>query len=113
MEHDDREDAAMTQRALSALPTVPVPADLQARIMADFDAVQASLLKRAARVRWRDLFWPGAPLWKPATVLALSLIIGLAAGVFVPTGVLSSDTTDQTQVSSLDSASALDFSGDL
>jgi hypothetical protein len=114
MERDDVADAAVTQRALSALPTVPVPPALAARILADFDAVQGARAKRAAPLaRWREALWPGAPLWKPATVLALSLIVGLTVGAFLPAGDSTSDTSDQTQVSSLDSGSVLDISGDL
>ncbi|MDE2181640.1 MAG: hypothetical protein KGJ78_01325 [Alphaproteobacteria bacterium] len=108
----EHEDAALTQQALSALPTVPVPAELAARILADFDAVAAGLARRPAN-RWRDALWPGVPVWKPATVLALSLMVGLAAGALLPSSAFSGDNTDQTQVSSLDSGSALDLSGDL
>jgi hypothetical protein len=118
MAQDDLDnDAAFAQRAVSRLPTVAVPASLEARILAGFDAVAArrrrSLWNAPARLAgaWRDAVWPGAPAWKPATVLALSLAIGVTAGAMVPASALTRD--DQTQVSSLDTNSVLDISGDL
>ena len=118
MAQDDLDlDGAFAQRALSRLPSVAVPPALEARILADFDAAAArrrrTLWNAPARLMgaWRDAVWPGAPAWKPATVLALSLMIGLAAGALVPSSALTRD--DQTQVSSSDSNSVLDISGDL
>lgn len=113
-----QQDAAFAQRTVSALPSVPVPAELEARILADFDAVAArrraspwNLPARLVR-GWRDLVWPGAPVWKPATALALSLAIGLLAGAVVPSSAFVQQ--DQTQVSSVDTTtSTLEISGDL
>jgi len=108
------EDAAFADSALRALPSVPVPAALEARILADFDAIAAQLrrgaLSRLLR-RWQNLIWPGAPLWKPASVLALSLIIGLTAGVLVPSTTLSGEQTVSSP--SYDTAEALEMSGEL
>lgn len=113
---DLEQDAAFAQRAVSSLPSVPVPGGLEARILADFDAVTArrrrSLAPGRLVRRWRDTMWPGAPMWKPAAVLALSLAVGLAAGAMVPSSAFVQQ--DQAQVSSLDTTtSTLEISGDL
>ena len=78
---------------------------LQARILADFDAVSAR------RARWSvsrlvDAVWPGAPVWKPACALGLSLMIGLGVGALLPV----SGALDETNVAF---APGLDFGGDL
>ncbi len=73
----------MLDRALDAVPTVPVPAHLEARILADFDR-QAGRNPGAWLRRRLDSIWPGVPLWQPAAALALSLVIGLGLGVFGP-----------------------------
>lgn len=103
------EDAAFADVVLKTLPSVAVPPQLEARILADFDAVAAErapgALSRLAH-RWRDVIWPGAPLWKPASMLALSLLVGLMAGAFVP-----SPASEQTNTAS-DSQSVLDMSGE-
>jgi hypothetical protein len=106
------DDAAFADGVLKALPTTAVPPELEARILADFDAVTA---KRAPGVflrlvhRWNDAVWPGAPLWKPASILALSLMIGVTAGAFVPSSDLSA--SEQTTTAA-EAPSILDLSGD-
>ena len=111
-------DAAFAARVLSGLPSVPVPGTLQARILADFDAVAA---KRKASpwawamrpVHWlRDVAWPSAPAWKPASIFALSLLFGLAAGVFVPSSTLTDVNSGQTEAAASDTVPDLDLSGD-
>ncbi len=66
---------------LKELPSVPVPAGLEARILADFD-------RQAMRPRWadrlREALWPGAPLWRPAGAVALALAVGVLVGSYVP-----------------------------
>lgn len=61
----------------------PASAALSARILGDFDAVSTR------RARWSlsrlvDAVWPGAPVWKPACALGLSLMIGLGVGALLP-----------------------------
>jgi hypothetical protein len=113
MGKDRMDDREFVETALKAVPSVAVPAALEARLLADFDALA---LKRAARAgflrRWRDAMWPGAPLWKPASVLALSLLIGLTAGTLMPTGNQVSAPSEQT-LAALDTTPVLDLSGDL
>ncbi len=106
------EDAAFADGVLKALPSVAVPPELEARILADFNAVAAKRAPGAVSrfmQRLRDAAWPGAPLWKPASILALSLLIGLTAGAFVPAADL---TSPEQTTASADTPSVLDISGD-
>ena len=113
-------DAAFAARVLSGLPSVPVPGTLEARILADFDAVAAK--RKASPWAWalhpvrslRDAVWPDAPAWQPASVFALSLLIGLAAGAFVPSSdVLPDGSSVQSQSLAYDTAPALDLAKDI
>jgi hypothetical protein len=109
-------DAAFAARTLAVLPAItPAPA-LEARILAQFDAVAA----RRARTPWAattrtmrrfgDAIWPGVPVWQPASILALSLLIGLAAGTLVPAWSGTNETSGQSL--SLDVPPVLDTSGE-
>jgi len=85
----------------------PAPAALSARILADFDAVSAR------RARWKfsrliDAIWPGAPAWKPAAVLGLSLMIGLGVGALLPVYGPAEDTSIAS-----DASPGIDFGGEL
>ena len=111
-------DALFAARVLAGLPSDPVPGTLEARILADFDAVAAkrkaplwALALRPAR-RLRDVVWPSAPAWQPASVFALSLLIGLAAGSLVPTSALTSVNSGQNETAAVDTVPDLDLSGD-
>lgn len=117
---DNRNDAEFTADLIRRLPTTPVPPTLEARILADFDTYAAKRKPGAVMrlvQRWRDRVWPGAPVWQPASLLALSLAIGLMAGTLVPLSTLSSasssaTSTDQT-LSAVDSTTASDLYKDL
>ncbi len=85
----------------------PTPAALSARILDDFDAVSAKRLG-AFLSRLVDAVWPGAPAWKPAVALGLSLMIGLGVGALLPIY----NAPDDTSVA-LDTAPGLDFGGEL
>jgi hypothetical protein len=112
---DNQDPAAFAARALALLGEEPAPAALEARILADFDRVAArpSLLTRFVRLLedTSEVVWPGAPVWQPASVLALALAAGLAAGLMVPSTALARDTSDSIQTASLDSVPQLDLSG--
>ena len=111
-------DAAFAARVLTGLPSVPVPAALEARILVDFDAIAA---KRKSSL-WaltmhpvqglRDAVWPDAPAWQPASVFALSLLIGLAAGTLVPSSALTNAGFVQDETPAVDTVPNLDLSGD-
>ena len=107
-------DTEFTGRMLDRLPAAEVPAALQARILADFDAVSA---KRGAWAAWMRglaaLAWPNAPVWKPVTAFTLSLLFGLAAGVFIPSSNLTRDTSDPLQQQLAAASPALEMLGDL
>jgi hypothetical protein len=104
-ETEQMDDARFVDAILKSLPTMAVPAALEARILADFD-------HRAGRRRFGILgrvgerLWPGAPAWQPASVLALSLAAGLMVGVFVPspttTTTVATTTTESTAIAALD-----------
>ena len=112
-------DAAFASRVVAALPGETAFAGLEARILADFDAAfaQRTPSPRLAARKWaerlRDMVWPSAPVWTPASVFALSLLMGLAAGAFVPSAAAESDNSDQAQSVSLDTTPSLDILGDL
>lgn len=112
---ENEQDAKFVNDLLRRLPTTPVSSALEARILADFDAVAAKrkpgALLRLAR-HWRDRVWPGAPVWQPISLLAVSLAIGLMAGTLVPTSTLTSTTTDQT-LTAVESTTAMDLYKDL
>jgi len=115
----EESDAAFAGRMLAALPAETVSATLEARILADFDAatVRRRFVPRFAAAKWaerlRDVVWPSAPVWKPASVFALSLLGGLAAGAFVPSASAETDSSDQVQTVALDKTPSLDLLGDL
>lgn len=99
------DDAQFVHQVLASLPTTAVPAALEARLMADFDRLAA---RQRAGV-WRrigDHLWPGVPAWKPVSVLAASLAMGLMAGIFVPspatTTAVAAAASDTTVVAALD-----------
>ncbi len=113
-----KNDAAFAARVLAGLPDVPAPGTLQARILADFDAVAAR--RKSSLWNWalhpvrslRDAVWPDAPAWQPASVFALSLLIGLAAGTLVPSSALTNVNSVQDETPAVDSVPNLDLSGD-
>jgi hypothetical protein len=88
---------------------------LSRRVLADFDAVtakrNASLGARIGAMlsRLTETAWPGAPLWKPAVALGLSLAIGLGVGALLPLDNSSDDTTTV----ALDTPQAIDLEAEL
>jgi hypothetical protein len=111
MTENDKNDTAFAHELLKGLPTVPVPAALEARILADFDRL-ALAPRKGVLARLGDRLWPGVPAWKPASVLALSLAMGLMAGVFVPSSAITVTDTTSVTVITLDTVSDLDFDRD-
>ena len=55
----------------------------------------------------------GAPAWKPATIFASSLVIGLAAGALVPSSALTGAGSGQDEAQTFDTIPSLDISGEL
>jgi hypothetical protein len=113
---DNRNDAEFVADLMQRLPSTPVAASLEARILDDFDRLAAkrapgALMRRL--LRWRDAVWPGAPLWQPASLLALSLLIGLMAGALVPASSLSTGTTADQTLTADDTTAAFDLYKDL
>lgn len=113
---NEMDDKIFAEKLIKALPTTAVSSALEARILADFDRISARRSRGLIGFAegWAARLWPGAPLWQPASVLALSLAIGLMAGAFVPSFNSASTTTastDQTLVA--DSTSVMDLYKDL
>jgi hypothetical protein len=113
-------DAAFASRALAVFADEKAGAGLEARILADFDRLVVPRPLRAAKAMrvlhgLSEAVWPGAPVWQPASVLALSLIVGLAAGLLLPSSVLGGGTSDTTQLASqsvsLETPPSFDLSG--
>jgi hypothetical protein len=110
------DDAAFADKFLKALPTTAVSPSLEARLLADFDRLalghREGWMARFAD-GWSELLWPGAPRWQPVSLLALSLVVGLAAGAFVPSQTAVTTTNaDQTLVVA-DTSSVMDLYKDL
>lgn len=109
-------DAAWLDALIERQPTVSIAAELETRILASFDDVtarrEAGIGAAIARLggRFRDAIWPGAPAWQPASVLALSLVVGVLAGNYLPMGDLISDQSEQTANIALDTPPAFDLS---
>ncbi len=87
-------DAAALDTTLDRLPTEDGSPALRARILSAFDALHrqpagGGIGQTLARLR--DMIWPGAPVWQPASAFALSLALGVAMGLFVPSAVSAQD----------------------
>lgn len=108
MENMQDDDAVWMTETLKALPTVPVSAALQQSILVSFDAV-AARRRSSVFARFRDVVWPGAPAWRPAVALALSLVIGVAAGTLVPLEGAMADNNEQAISVTLDTPPAFDL----
>lgn len=111
-ENEPMDDVRFAEEILKGLPTTAVPAALSARILADFDRVMAPSRIRLVVGRIGERLWPGAPIWQPASILALSLAIGLMVGAFLPAPVTPLMKADQT-IAALDTASEVDLDKDL
>ena len=75
-----RDEAVAFDRLIDLADTTPATAQLEARILATLPPAGATSGIRAFLAG----LIPGHPVWVPASALALSLALGLAAGIFVP-----------------------------
>lgn len=112
---NEADDAVWFDALVESQPTVPVSASLEARVLASFDDVTArrqagfgGSIRRLGEL-FRDTVWPGAPAWQPASVLALSLIVGILAGNYLPLGDLTNDQSEQTASVALDTPPTFDL----
>jgi hypothetical protein len=105
------EDAVWLDGALKNLPTVPVSAALQQSVLASFDAATARRKTGigGAMRRLAATVWPGVPAWRPAVVLAFSLVIGVMAGTIIPLEDAIADSSEQTASVALDAPPAFDL----
>ena len=86
----DISDQAFTDRALKRLPpTAPAPG-LEAALLAAYDAWNAGRPNgrwaawKAGMHRFSEIVWPGAPVWAPASALAVALLVGAGLGAALP-----------------------------
>ena len=105
------EDAEWLDDVLTVMPTVPVTVALQSNILASFDAV---IVRRdagfAGAVRQlAATVWPGAPAWRPAAVLAFSLVVGVMAGTLMPLEDAMADGSEQAASVALDAPPTFDL----
>lgn len=110
---NEMDDKHFADKVLKGLPTVAVSQGLEARILADFDRLAArrhSGFLALFSQGWSERLWPGAPAWQPLSLLALSLIVGLTAGAFLPS---PQAATNSDTLLVADSMSVTDFYKDL
>jgi hypothetical protein len=105
---------AALDAALDRAETVEISEASRLRAFAAFERV-ADARARSIRVRLsrlmdsvRETVWPGAPWWKPACALSLSLVIGLSLGLTIFSPVSERDSGEQTVASLLDVPQSLD-----
>ena len=109
-------DALFAARTLAALPAIAPTSALETRILADFDTLTArrAVTPWAVAIRtmrgFGDTIWPGVPAWQPASILAISLLIGLAAGSVIPAWSETNESSGQSLT--LDVPPVLDTSGE-
>ena len=105
------EDAVWTTGLLKNLPSVPVSAELQQRVLASFDTTSAR--RRAGfggtMRRFAGAIWPGVPAWRPAAALAFSLVIGVVVGTAIPLEGAMADNSEQSVSIALDAPPSFDL----
>ncbi len=112
-ENERMDDAGFTHEILKALPAVTIPAALEARILGDFDRLGMRPGKLAGMLaRIGERLWPGVPVWQPASVLAVSLVMGLTAGAFLPSPGSVTPASDLVVVAALDNTLDIDLDRD-
>jgi len=93
---------AALDAVLSEAPGAEMSDALRLRLLSDYQALMQQQRKPArfsSRIAilvdgLHEYVWPGAPWWKPAFALSLSLLIGVSAGLVAPNPLLDPD--DQT-----------------
>ncbi len=86
-DHSDRDFA---DRAVKRLKHPPAPARLEAALLAAYDNWNVRRGKgfwsgwKAGVAIVFDIIWPGAPLWAPASALAVALLVGAGLGALLP-----------------------------
>ena len=112
-ENERMDDAQFAQEILKALPAAAVPAVLEARILGDFDRVAMRPGKLAGVLaRIGERLWPGVPVWQPASVLAVSLVMGLTAGALLPSPGTVVPASDLVVTAALDNPPDIDLDRD-
>lgn len=74
---------ALDQALVSATPP-SVSLAVENRLLADFDRAQRRWSLRKSIDAMAGTVWPGAPLWQPAAVFGLALLVGIGVAVLAP-----------------------------
>jgi preprotein translocase subunit Sec61beta len=87
---DDFSDQAFADRAVKRLPLAAPSPELEAALLAAYDAWNAER-RNGSRAAWKaglrrfsETIWPGAPVWAPASALAAALLVGAGLGAALP-----------------------------
>jgi hypothetical protein len=101
--------------SMSAAGDVFASATLRARLVADFEAF-AERQSRKLHTRLllatdaiKEFVWPGAPWWKPAFALSLSIVVGVSAGLLVLGPLTDQSEGDQVVASLIDAPQSADL----
>lgn len=86
----ENSDRDFVDRALRQLPRATPSSGFEAALLAGYDAWKAERKKgpwaaiKAGLRRFSETIWPGAPLWVPASALAVALLVGAGVGAALP-----------------------------
>jgi hypothetical protein len=109
-------DEAALDEALDSVSAVAIPNRLREQLLAGFERfTEENRARVSQRIRrlvasMHELVWPGAPWWQPASVLSLSILVGLSAGLAIPDPL--PDSVDQQATAISDVPSTVDIDQD-
>ena len=83
-------DRDFAERALRRLPQPAPSPRFETALLAAYDAWNTERAKgpwaawKASLRRFSETVWPGAPVWAPASALAVALLVGAGLGAALP-----------------------------
>jgi hypothetical protein len=102
---DELELERALDRWLSTIPGVDVPEALRVRLAQDF---QRESQNKGLAEQLGAFVWPGAPWWKPACALSISLLIGLSIGFAASAPLLDHRSDERAAIAFADTGVDLD-----